>query len=62
MLAFVSLSGYGQVSFVSGSGVVSHAFASYAGLRYCFGLAEVCRARRKPRFRGSVGFEATLSN
>jgi len=37
-LAFISLSGYGKVSFVSGSAIVSHAFASCTGQRYCFGL------------------------
>jgi hypothetical protein len=33
-LAFISLGGYSKVSFVNGSGVVSHAFTSCAGQRY----------------------------
>jgi len=37
-LAFISLGGYGKVSFVSGSAIVSHAFASCAGQPLLFWL------------------------
>ncbi len=45
-LAFISLGGYGQVSFVNGSGVVSHAFASCAVWLYVFSVFTVPRTTK----------------